>query len=265
VGQVRGLQLPDRFGEIEARNQQEREDLKSGRESDKGLAMLKAGMTMAGGTSSNALSNISAGVNAGISEWSAAEKEFRVANQAIRSADNAIAIARAQRDAEQLAMAVKVKMHFEEMRQKSLDRAAAASASAGARADANEDRKARTELAREAQAETRISHLGTLAQRYDSTASTGFAKLAAIKADPMADPVKQAEREAEARSEIENAQSQGAYYRNMYKDSVVDREVNAGRLTRIDGPDHVRQLKESGTLKKGMRIILPNGKIGTVE
>lgn len=140
VGQVRGLQLPDRFGEIEARNQQEREDLKAGRESDKGLALLKAGMTMAGGTSSNALSNISAGVTSGISEWSAAEKEFRVANQAIRSAENAIQIARANRDERQLEMAVKVKMHFEEMREKAATRRDAAGAAAGARADAREDR-----------------------------------------------------------------------------------------------------------------------------
>jgi hypothetical protein len=136
VGQVRGLQLPDRFGEIEARNQQERDDLKAGRESDKGLALLKAGMTMAGGTSSNALSNISAGVTAGISEWSAAEKEFRVANQAIRSAENAIQIARANRDERQLEMAVKVKMHFEEMREKAAARRDAAGAAAGARSDA---------------------------------------------------------------------------------------------------------------------------------
>ena len=140
VGQVRGLQLPDRFDKIEARNQQEREDLKAGREGDKGLAMIQAGMKMAGGTSSNALSNISAGVTAGISEWSAAEKEFRVANQAIRSADNAIAIARAQRDAELLAMSVKVKMHFEEMREKAATRRDAAAAAAGAAAGAREDR-----------------------------------------------------------------------------------------------------------------------------
>jgi len=140
VGQVRGLQLPDRFGEIEARNQQEREDLKAGRETDKGLAMLQAGMTMAGGTSPYALANISAGATAGIKEWGAAEKEFRVANQAIRSAENAIQIARANRDERQLEMAVKVKMHFEEMREKAAARRDAAGAAAAARADAREDR-----------------------------------------------------------------------------------------------------------------------------
>ena len=140
VGQVRGLQLPDRFGEIEARNQKEREDLKAGRETDKGLAMLQAGMTMAGGTSPYALANISAGATAGIKEWGAAEKEFRVANQAIRSAENAIQIARANRDEKQLEMGVRVKMHFEEMREKAAARREAAAAAAGARSDAREER-----------------------------------------------------------------------------------------------------------------------------
>jgi hypothetical protein len=258
------LQLPDRFGEIEARNQQERQDLKAGRETDKGLAMLQAGMTMAGGTSPYALANISAGTTAGIREWSAAEKEFRVANQAIRSAENAIQIARANRDERQLEMSVKVKMHFEEMKQKALDRAAAASASAGARADASEDRKARTEIARDAQADSQLTHLASAGQKASTEATSIDVKIAQLKTDALANPENTARnetiiRDLQAKAQQRNAEA--SHYQDLYQQGVNLRLANKGVVAMSD-PSKEGYTINGEKLRNGQRFVTRDGRMG---
>ena len=246
MGQVRGLQLPDRFGEIEARNQQERDDLKAGRESDKGLAMLQAGMTMAGGTSPYALSNIAAGTNAGIREWSSMEKEFRVANQAIRSADNAIAIARANRDEKQLELGVKVKMHFEQQKASLAATAATAAAAAAARADAREDNKEHRALVREQ------DEIKGLSDNYTKVQShiTGLApKIAAAEVQVLAGEPGAKEARDAMKAELNQYMQQRNAALGMYQNALFDR---AGRK---NNATVVRSKEEYNALPDGTRFL----------
>lgn len=156
VDQVRGMQAPDRFSELENLNRADKEKLKEQLEGDKGMALLTAGLGIMGGTSPNALVNIGRGALAGVQNWNEASKEMRLSEMAIRNADQQIAIARASRDERQLEMAVKTKMHAMEMQERRADRGAAAGDRAAARAEAAEERRIAREERTEDRKENRI-------------------------------------------------------------------------------------------------------------
>jgi hypothetical protein len=140
--QVRGLQMPDRFGELASQNVAEKERLLNDLEGDKGMALLAAGLGIMGGQSPFAAVNIGQGAQAGIKQWNEDSRERRMALQALRQADQQIAIAQATRDERQLETGLKLKMAAEEALQRSADRAAASGDRAAARAEAAAEREA---------------------------------------------------------------------------------------------------------------------------
>lgn len=142
MAQVRGLGMPDRFGELSLENQNAKEELKRSRDQDAGLAILSAGLGIMGGTSPYAAVNIGQGAQQGVKTWNESSKEHRLAMQGLRQADQQIAIAQANRDEKQLESALKMKMHWEETMQRSLDRQAASGNASADRAAAREERAA---------------------------------------------------------------------------------------------------------------------------
>lgn len=155
IGEVRAQMGPDRYAALSKDNAQAKADLKAAKETDKGLALLQAGLGILGGTSPNAGINIGRGASMGLQAYQESNRDNARAEQGLRTADQQIAIAQANRDERLLETALKSKMHWEEQIQRSLDRQASAGAAAGARADAQEMRKAALEDSKLNRAETR--------------------------------------------------------------------------------------------------------------
>lgn len=271
--QVRAMSPPDGFDEIAKRNQADRDELKGMRKENSAMAMIAAGLGIAGGDSPYFAVNVGKGGQAGVKAWQEGDKEIRLASRDIRNAENQITIAKANRDERQLEKATTLYARGQENEQRGLDRQANAAIRAADRTEAlrlkemeiketSADRKERLE-------ESRVTHLGTLAQRSEHDASIAATKLAALKqGDPMETPTdKEARmaRIAEAQTEMDTAKRQGEYQRQRYNDAVNDREISKGRLTKVTSGDHMRELKAKGKLKSGDRIIRPDGQLGTVD
>lgn len=274
VNQVRGMQQADGYDEMSRRNAEDRAKLAAGRNEDKGMALLAAGLGIAGGTSPYFATNVGQGAQAGIKQWNDANKEMRQAERDIRNAENQITIGKANRDERQLEKGISLYARAQENEQRGMDR----QVNAYIRSQDRQETARLKELEiketakdrEERREESRITHIGTLTQRYDQQASIAATKLAALKAsdDPMATPADKAARDArilEAQSEAENAKRQADYYRDMHKGAVVDREIKQGNLTRVTSGEHMRELKKQGKLKSGDKIIRPDGQMGTVD
>lgn len=124
MAKVRGMALPDRYGEMEAQNRQDREKVAKDRQSAKGEAILEAGLAMMAGESPWAAVNVGRGGMAGMRNWREAQRELRLAEQGIRQAENQITIARANRDEKQLESGLRLYERAKENQQRHLDRVA---------------------------------------------------------------------------------------------------------------------------------------------
>lgn len=256
VDQVRGMQAPDRFAELEALNRADKQKLKESAESDKGMALLAAGLGIMGGTSPFAAVNIGRGALAGVQNWSDAQKEMRLSEMAIRNADQQIAIARASRDERQLEMAVKTKMHAQEMADRAAERQARAGEVAATRAAALEERRAAREdnaaYRKEMTDQHRIDSFNTAANRYGAEADRLEMKAGDLTLDETSKKQLQAQA-AQLRQKANESSTMG-------RQAIIDREINSGRLVRPDmskfGYD-----AQGNKIKKGQMVIMPDGSI----
>lgn len=258
VGDVRGMQAPDRFSELENMNRADREKLAGQLEGDKGMALLAAGLGIMGGTSPFPAVNIGRGAMAGVQSWNDASKEMRLSEMAIRNADQQIAIARASRDERQLEMAVKTKMHAQEMAEKRADRAASSGAAAGARADAAAARREAIEDAKLNRQEVREQH------RIDSF--TAGANKYGLEADKLMLGAKDVTVDETTRKQLmlqaEQARKKAEEYAQMGRQAIIDRELNSGRLVKPDmSQGNFGKDINGNPIKKGQMILLPNGQV----
>lgn len=261
--QVQGLRLPNRFDAIEQANREDREKLEKGVEGSKGEALLAAGLGIMGGESPFAAVNIGRGAQVGIKQWNDAQKEMRVAQQAIRQADNQIAIAKATRDDSLLQSTMKLK---EQAQQKALalaemaNRAGIASADRAANRELKEREFEANKLDRdERRDQSRITDFGTQAKNFASIASQAEAKLAALSANPLASTPEVAAQIAEAQKQVADNKAAADHYGSLYRDAIVQREIRLGNIKKVGTPE------EASKLPKGTRIVTPDGRIGVVK
>lgn len=273
--QVQGLGLPDRFGEMEARNREDRERLKAGVDSSKGEALLMAGLGIMGGDSPFAGVNIGRGAVLGMKQWNDAQKEMRAAEQAIRTAENQITIARANRDEKQLETGVKTWTTAQEAKQRAADRANAAGIAAAGRADALALKK--MELAsldrdrEERRDATQIKTYGDLAERYDRDATVAInayrsllaslgdtAKTASMTPQELADAKVAL---AESKTRMDALVSQAHTYRDLQERSanvVTARRQGIPTAGAKKGYD-----SEGNKFQPGQRFITKDGRFAT--
>lgn len=280
--QARG---PDRYADLVAQNQQAKAELLAGRDADRGMALLTAGLGMMAGQSPNALTNIGQGALLGVRNWENASKEMRMAERDLRNADQAIAIAQANRDERAVEMAFKQKAMAEEalLRREAL--AAQREATASARADALDVRRsAATEAAQnradmlalrrmeiednsktrgESREQNRIAELGTAAKIANGQADQIETKILAITSNVgnnTSDPAIKAQIEALTR-QAQERRAEAERYSQMHQQSIVEREIRSGRLVQID-PTRKGYDSNGNKLKNGQMFATPNGSIG---
>lgn len=280
--QARG---PDRYADLVAQNQQAKADLLAGRDADRGMALLTAGLGMMAGQSPNAWTNIGQGALLGVRNWENASKEMRMAERDLRNADQAIAIAQANRDERAVEMAFKQKAMAEEalLRREAL--AAQREATASARADALDVRRsAATEAAQnradmlalrrmeiednsktrgESREQNRIAELGTAAKIANGQADQIETKILAITSNVgnnTSDPAIKAQIEALTR-QAQERRAEAERYSQMHQQSIVEREIRSGRLVQID-PTRKGYDSNGNKLKNGQMFATPNGSIG---
>ncbi len=267
IGDIRKQMGPDRYEALSKDNADAKEKLKAAKETDKGLALLQAGLGILGGTSPNAGVNIGRGASMGLQAYNEANKETRVAEQGLRTADQQIAIAQANRDERMLETAVRTKMHYEEQMQRSLDRQSAAGIAAGSRADAlamkEADLKDRALDRRELREQHRIGSLQLDYKNLTSQADALDMKLLTLKSDPLDTPEMKQAKEAQAaqvKSQADALRTQANQSAEMYRGAVIEREVNSGRIKKFNSPEEVKAAK----LKSGTRFVDPEGNIRIV-
>lgn len=256
--EIQGIKLPDRYGQLAAQNQGDRDALKGQIEGDKGMALLQAGLGIMAGTSPYAAVNIGQGGMAGVKYWNDAQKEVRQATRDLRNADQAIAIAQANRDERGLENAIKVKSHAEEMNQRSLDRQSAAGIAAAARdqnlqlkkMELDSLEKNRVEL----QEQHRIDSFRTASTAASREADTLDAKASVIGIDP---------------SEATRLQNQAKLLRNqaqesqdMYRRTAITREVRLGNLV-VASPTDRGMTIDGKKMRKGQRFVTHDYRTGT--
>lgn len=256
--EIQSIKLPDRYGELAKLNQQDREKLTSQADSDKGIALLTAGLGIMGGTSPYAAVNIGQGAMAGVKYWSDAQKEMRQAQRDVRNADQAIAIAQANRDERGLENAIKVKSHAEEMHQRSLDRANAAGIAASARAQALELKKMELDSLEknrvEQQEQHRIDSFRTAATAASREADTLDAKASVIGIDPS--------EATRLQAQAQKLRAQAQESQDMYRRTAITREVRLGNLV-VASPTERGMTIDGKKMKKGQRFVTHDYRTGT--
>lgn len=261
IRQVQSLTPPDRFGEIDRRNEEDLAKLKGGMDEQKGLALLTAGLGIMGGTSPFAAVNIGQGAMAGVKQWNEATRELRMAERDLRNAQNQITIARANRDERQLEKGISLYARAQENIQRSLDRQNAAGIAAANRADTRALKEKEFELQQEIQRETReqarITDLGTRANQYGREADNIDMKIATLSANPLATSGEAAGEIARLKSQSDGLRAQAQQYGTMYSHAIIDREVKAGRLLQAD-PAKPGYAANGQPLKKGQKFVDPN-------
>lgn len=260
MAQIRGLQMPDRFGEMEGRNKEDRDKLLRDKEGDKGMALLTAGLGIAGGASPFASVNIGQGGLQGVKYWADASKETRLAEQAIRQAENQITIARANRDEKQLDNGLRLYEKAQEAKQRSLDRANSAgiaSADRQTRLDLmNKELESKDKDRLDAREQSRVSELGVAASRYTTAADAIDMKVATLSANPLAASDENAKGQLAAlQAQANSLRSQADNYGQMHRQAIIDREVRNGRLA---APTDEAAY---GKLKSGTRYVAPDGSL----
>lgn len=276
VNEIRALGMPDRFGEMEQRNTEDRDKLLAGVEGQKGMALLTAGLGIMGGESPFAAVNIGRGAQAGVKYWNDAEKEMRQAQRDIRTAENQITIARANRDEKQLESGMKLYATAQEKIQQGLNRANSSGIAAADRAqraelarlqyesedkNRNENRElnklkfeSEAKTREETREQSRINEAGTLATRYEQQANAIDMKIATLSQNPLSTPESAGELAA-LKSQSQALRDQANQSANMHRSMVIDREVRSGRLAQPkDESDYTN-------MKSGTRYVAPDGTI----
>lgn len=169
--QARG---PDRYAELSAQNEQAKADLLAGRDADRGMALLTAGLGMMAGQSPNALTNIGQGALLGVRNWENASKEMRMAQRDLRNADQAIAIAQANRDERAVEMAFKQKAMAEEALLRREDMAVRRAATGASSAEAAANRALTLELKKQEIEQNRIDREERRALQREQTYNTQY-------------------------------------------------------------------------------------------
>lgn len=149
VDTFEGARAPDRYAELIAQNRARKDALQSGIEGDRGMALLTAGLGIMGGQSPNAMTNIGRGALLGVENWKDASREMRMAEKDIYNADQALAVAQANRDERAVEMAFKAKTVAEESRQRAADRAEARASRGAASGEAAANRSLTLDLKRQ--------------------------------------------------------------------------------------------------------------------
>lgn len=247
MDEIRALGLPDRFGEMEARNREDRDKLLAGVEGQKGQALLAAGLGIMGGDSPFAAVNIGRGAQAGIKEWNDAQKEMRMAQQAIRQAENQITIARANRDEKQLESGMKLYATAQEAKQRSLDRANAAGIAAAGRADALRLKEMELKDSALNRAELREQHeidsylksaTGLDAKIQDASIKLGVAQSNVLAGEPGAKEALDA-----AKAQLARLQQQAVTAQSLYQRSILERTARRNQSTLISSEEEYNALK----------------------
>lgn len=214
MDQVRSIQAPDRFGEMEKRNDEDRQDMKGMRDENKGMALLQAGLSIAGGTSPHAAVNIGQGGMAGVKYWQDASKEMRMAERDLRTAENSITIARANRDEKQLETGLRLYEKAEERAQRAADRANSAGISASDRAERRDQTRMQMEENSKDRSERREqSQITQVADLYKS--ATREADVLEAKAAQALDPTVSSGMKAQADALRKDAQDYYEHYRAL--------------------------------------------------
>lgn len=247
VNQIRGLQRADGFGDIEKGILADRAELEKSRESDKGLALLTAGLGIMGGTSPFAAVNIGQGAMAGVEQYNRATKEQRAALRDLRNAENQITIARANRDERQLEKGISLYARAQENLQRSMDRQSREGISsadrAANRALKEKELEAITTDRRERAEQSRISDLGTRANQYGREADALDMKIATLQANPLATTGDAAGEIARLKAQSDALRQQAHQYGQMYNRAIVEREVKSGRLAAPKTEEEYKKLK----------------------
>lgn len=258
INQVRALQRPDGLGDIERRVLADRAELEKGRESDKGLALLTAGLGIMGGTSPFAAVNIGQGAMAGVKQYNEATREQRAALRDLRNAENQITIARANRDERQLEKGISLYARAQENLQRSLDRQSREGISSADRAANRAIREKELESIaadrRERREQAQISDLGTRANQYGREADAIDMKIATLQSNLAMSPDAAGEI-ARLKSQSEALRAQATQYGKMYERSIIEREVKQGKLA---APKTESEYK---ALKPGTRYLHIDGQI----
>lgn len=271
--QMQGIKLPDRYGELAAENAKDKAALTKDRETSKGEALLTAGLAIAAGKSPNAITNIGEGGLAGVKNWNESTKELRQASRDLRNADQAIAIAQANRDERGLENAMKLKQHAEDLASRSADRAASAGIAASARQQALElkkmelDDSARNRL--ELQEQHRLNGFREEAKLYTSEADRLQGRLLSMKNEIVSTPEQEKQKQAlvaETQAKIDQLSEHGRFAGDSLRIGQLTREVRLGNLVVADTekPGHYRD-HMSGKLtpmKPGMRFMKPDYSVG---
>lgn len=279
INQIRGLQMPDRYGEIEGRLQSERDALKAGRSSEQGLALLTAGLGILGGESPFAGVNIGKGAQAGIKQWNDASKEMRLAERDIRTAENQISIAKANRDEKQLEAGIKLygdaqtkKMQAEELRERVRERIQRSADSAADRKNRTEIMKAEVDSKKEDRIlhreQTEISGYARLAKDYEHEATVA-ANAYRAQATALANPanIMTDQEKANAASELEKLrvrtellQRQAKEYKSIHEKTL---NISTARRNNIPTAGEKRGYTTDGRkLQNGERFINKDGQFG---
>ena len=246
MNQIRALGMPDRFGEMEARNREDRDKLLAGVEGQKGEALLTAGLAVMGGESPFAAVNFSR-AREGIKQWNDSQKEMRAAQQAIRQAENQITIARANRDEKQLESGMKLYATAQEAKQRSLDRANAAGIAAAGRADALRLKEMELKDSSLNRAELREQHeidsylksaTGLDAKIQDASIKLGVAQSNVMAGEPGAKEALDA-----AKAQLARLQQQSVAAQSLYQRAILERTARRNQSSLISSEEEYKALK----------------------
>jgi hypothetical protein len=258
MAQIRGLQQADGFGAIEQGIRDDREELKRGENSDKGLALLTAGLGIMGGESPHFAVNVGKGAQAGVAQYNQLTKEQRQAKRDLRNAENQIALGRANRDERQLEKGLSLYARAQENLQRSMDRESREGISsadrAANRAIAQQRVDSETADRRERAEQARISDFGTRANQYGREADALDMKAATLANNIAGSPEGAAEI-AKIKQQADALRAQAHQYGQMYNRSIIEREVKSGRLA------SPKTEAEYDKLKPGTRYLHTDGQL----
>lgn len=257
MDQIQQAKMPDRYAELIEQNKARKEGLKGNVEGDKGMALLTAGLGIMAGTSPNAMTNIGRGALLGVADWNSATKEMRQAERDIYNADQALAVAQANRDERQIEMAFRAKTHAEEMRERAAARASSSGDAAANRAQMLELRKAELEDNKQNRQEVREQSRITNATRlYEDSSKdiNNYQKLIMQGKQAGVDTT-------QLESDLADARSRQGEARSTLYNQSINQQMRAGNIAdaRNMSDADVKKKMESGEWKSGMYIRTSRG------
>lgn len=257
MDQIQQAKMPDRYAELIEQNKARKEGLKGNVEDDKGMALLTAGLGIMAGTSPNAMTNIGRGALLGVADWNSATKEMRQAERDIYNADQALAVAQANRDERQIEMAFRAKTHAEEMRERAAARASSSGDAAANRAQMLELRKAELEDNKQNRQEVREQSRITNATRlYEDSSKdiNNYQKLIMQGKQAGVDTT-------QLESDLADARSRQGEARSTLYNQSINQQMRAGNIAdaRNMSDADVKKKMESGEWKSGMYVRTSRG------